>query len=219
MSSLPEALGEILIHHEDSPTITRPRHPIVVLCHSPYALLLGLVYWTFAHATLGQTLYFTVTVGLYISSTAYHALRPERLLRFIDQVMIGAYILVLPIPFLYKYPSMITIYFICIAVLAIYKWNEKESEWKIGAWVFAGLGVVSATLVIGFGLPEASESFFSWTGFWLVVAIGFFICKLIIYRFEIIWLPKIWESPELGHFVLSIAVSIYTTLVLVHPVV
>ena len=81
------ALYDFLAHSEESPGLRRPRHPLVVFCHLPYAVMLILAY-TFTAKTIGQTIYFLVAILLYLSSTAYHAWRPNRILRAVDQTLI-----------------------------------------------------------------------------------------------------------------------------------
>lgn len=207
----------LLAHCEENPSLTQLRHPLVVLFHIPYMAMLGLMYWIYAESNFGQNLYFLITVCLYLSSAVYHACRPNRLLRIIDQIMISAYVVVTPIPFLYQEPMALWVFAFVMSALIFYKYHE--TSWKIGTMIFLGLGIISSLLVIFLGLPAIDSSLYSWTGFWLITSISCFIFKLHIYHFEKLKLiPNVWESPESGHFVLSLGVTIYTIIVLANPV-
>lgn len=219
-TSIAVPFSKFLVHHEDNPCPEKLlfRHPFVVFFHLPYVVLLGFMYLGLSQKTTGQTIYFATAVGLYLSSAAYHAWRPNSALRIVDQIMISAYVLSTSLPFLYQKPLAIPAFFVCLTLIGLYKCREQESDWKRGAWIFFWLGAVSAFLLVTFGFPIIGASLFSTTGFWLLVVIACFIGKLIIYRYEIKWIPKFWEAPESGHFILSIGVTIYSSLVIIYPV-
>lgn len=219
-TSIAVPFSEFLVHHEENP---RPeklifRHPFVVFFHIPYVIALTFTHFVLSQQTLGQTIYFTAIIGLYLSSAAYHAGRPNNALRIIDQIMISAYIMSIPMPFLYHEPLAILAFCICLILVIRYKCREQEEDWKAGALVFVGLGAVSWMLVVVFGLPIIGQSLFSLTSLWVMIATAFFISKFIVYRYEIKWIPKFWEAPEMGHFLLSIGATIYSYLVIIYPV-
>lgn len=205
----------LLAHHEEGPGV---RHPLVVGFHIPYAIALFLVYVFFSKHTLGQSIYFIVVIGLYGSSAAYHAWRPEKLLRFADQTMISWFVLATPMPFIYQ-ESWALPYFLTMCTLtAVCKWQNWEKDDTVGALVFFGLGAFSALLMLTAGMPNIGATTWSYEGLVLFLAIACFIGKLLIYHFQWHLFPDIWEAPESGHFVLSCGVTIYTILVVQYPV-
>lgn len=217
MSSL--SFYHLLVHCEEHPSLTRPRHPLVVFFHLPYALALVLAYGVFAEKTAGQTLYFAVAIVLYLVSAANHVWKPNRFLRFVDQTMISWYVLVTPLPFVYHESWALLALGTMMTLMAINKWYEWESSLEASSLVFFGLGAISASLVFGFGLPTIGVNFVSYTSFWVVVAIACFIGKLVIYHYgKLRLIPNVWEAPESGHSVLAMGITIYTTIVLLNPV-
>lgn len=212
------SLYEFLAHSEERPSFVRPRHPLVVFCHLPFAILLAAAYVAFAEKTTGQTLYFLVTVGLYLSSTAYHAWRPDRFLRAFDQTMISWYVLVTPIPLIYHVPWALPVLAGMMILTALNKWYEWEPGFEVGSLVFLGLGVGCTFVAFGMGLPQIGASLTSPTSLWMMVAVACFIGKLAIYHFELRLVPNFWEAPESGHFILSVGVGIYSTIVILNPV-
>lgn len=209
----------LLAHREKDPSATHPRHPLVVFCHLPYAAALIFAYLTLADRTFGQTFYFVITVGLYACSAAYHTFRPNRTLRFMDQTLISWYVIVTPLPLIYHEPWALPLCFSLMGTTLLSKWYEWEPDYRAGSQVFFSLGALSALLVFQFGLPAAGLQPLGAAGLWIVIAIVCFICKLVIYHFRKARLiPDIWESPESGHFVLAIGVTIYTGIILIYPV-
>lgn len=219
MSTL-QSIERLLSHKEEG---AWARHPLVVLCHVPFALALLALHLLVAEKTAGQTAYFLVAVGLYTSSTFYHAWKPNRLLRFTDQTMISWYVLATPMPFVYQewwaWP-----FFIGLATLtAISKWREWEPDFQTGSLIFFLIGVLCSWLVLFVGLPNIGATGWEKAGVLAVVmvSIGLFLAKLAIYHFQWRWprfLPGVWEAPECGHCVLAQAVMIYTFLVISYPV-
>ena len=108
-----------LRHNEENPSIYHPREPLVAYCHIPFAVLIGIVYFVFAQNNVGQNWYFGVTVGLYASSTAYHTVRPSKVLRIIDQIMIAGYVLVTPLPFVYQETWAVPVFFTLWAGISV----------------------------------------------------------------------------------------------------
>ena len=210
-------LYEFLAHRDVSPGLRRPRHPLVVFCHLPYAALLILTY-IFSMKTVGQTMYFLVAIGLYLSSAAYHAWRPDRLLRAVDQTLISWYVLVTPAPFVYHEPWALPALAIMMVITALNKWYEWEPGFKIGSLVFLTLGVISTGVMVIFGLPTIGTDLLGPIGLLTMLAVACFIAKLIIYHFELGLIRGFWEAPESGHFVLSVGVTIYSAIVILNPV-
>jgi predicted membrane channel-forming protein YqfA (hemolysin III family) len=217
MSSL--SIPVLFAHHEENPSIARPRHPLVVFFHLPYAVALMFAYIVLSEKTTGQTIYFMATIGLYLSSAAYHTWKPNHFLRFIDQTMISWYVLATSIPFIYHEPWALPALAIMMSLTAINKWCQWEPDFETGSAIFFGLGAASAMIMFMFGLPAIGASVVSQTSFALIAAITFYIWKLVIYhygKFKLI--PNVWETPESGHFVLSIGVTIYPVIGLLNPV-
>lgn len=212
-------LSDFLAHHEDNASLKRLRHPLVVLFHIPYALVLTAVYFYIAERTIGQTVYFNVTIGLYLSSAAYHAWRPNWTLRFVDQTMISWFVVATHLPFTHHEPWALPFTLFFMVITAMNKWYEWEPHHTVGSIVFFALGSLSTALVIFVGFPAIDSHVMSTTGFLVFLAIVCFIGKLIIYQYSKLRLvPNIWESPESGHCVLALGVTIYTTVVVLNPV-
>lgn len=175
----------------------------------------------YSDQTLVQTVYFTITVGLYMSSTAYHYLRPNALLRFIDQTMISWYILVAPLPFVYHEPWAIPLFVILAVLSVINKWFGFERDDDVGSWIFLGQGVLSAGVMFTFGFENMGVAIWSSVGLAVVVAIICFVGKWAIYHFQMNItrrFPNVWEPTEMGHCVLSWGVTIITLLVITYPI-
>lgn len=212
-------LVKVLEHHEVNPSLSRLRHPIVVLFHLPFVVSLLSVYFIFTHQTVGQTIYFMVAGGLYLSSAAYHTWKPNWFLRFVDQTMISWYIVVIPMPFIYQESWSLPLISVFLVLTALNKWYDWEPNASTGAMVFFGLGSISAFIVLLLGLPIIGAPIWSVPGFWVIASAFCFIGKLIIYQYRKLHLvPNVWESPESGHMVLSLGVSIYTSVVVLYPV-
>ena len=225
MRSLQLTLTGLLAHNEENSSLTHPLHPIVVYCHLAYISVLLVVWGLWTDKTPGQNLYFLMTIGLYISSAAYHTWKADPLsrfgkfLRFIDQTMISWYILVLPMPYLYQEPWTLPVLLSMMVLTAANKWYEWEPNYMFGSLVFFGLGAVSFVLVITLGLDAIDTSIVSWAGLGVIGATAFFIGKLHIYRKRKgNLIPNVWESPESGHCVLSGGVSIITLIIIMNPV-
>lgn len=210
---------ELFFHNEENPCLRSPRHPLVVFFHIPFALVLLGIYLTLPESTSGQTLYFWITICLYVSSAAYHAWRPNWLLRFVDQTLIAWYIVVLPVPFLYQEIWALPVLLLMLVLTAANKWFLWEPNYTAGSIIFFALGLSSFILVTTLGLKVLGTGFVSVQGISVCVATGFFIGKLYIYqKRKGRWIRNIWESPESGHCVLSVGVIIYTLLVTFNPV-
>ena len=207
----------LLVHNEEKPTIKSPRHPLVVFCHLPFALCI-LIAYLFTATTLGQTILFFVTFGLYLSSTAYHAWRPNRFLRFIDQTMISWFVLATPVPFVYQNTDSMLLLGTLATLSVFSKWYQWEPNFGTGSVVFLCLGSVSTFLMLTVGLPNIGADWLSIEAVCVYAAILFFIIKLVIYHYEIGLIHNVFESPELGHCVLSIGVVIILYLAATCPV-
>jgi len=133
--------------------------------------------------------------------------------------MISWYVIVIPMPFIYQYAWAAPLTVLLLVLTAFNKWYEWEPDYTVGTIVFFALGAISAGLVICFGLPAIEATLRSVPGFWVIVSIVCFIGKLIIYQYRKLHLvPNVWESPESGHFVLSLGVTIYTLVIVFYPV-
>ncbi len=219
MSTL-QFVGNLLSHKEEGGGI---RHPLVVICHVPFAVVLFCLYVLATDKTAGQTIYFAVLIGLYASSTAYHTWRPDRLLRFADQTMISWYVLVTPMPFIHTKWWAWPLFIGLATLTAANKWREWEPNYQTGSLIFLLIGVLSSGLMLFAGLPNVGATGWELAYVLAVVvsSIGLFLAKLAIYHYQMRWprfLPGVWEAPECGHFVLAMAVSIYTSLVVAYPV-
>jgi len=176
------------------------------------------MFLAWAEKTTGQSLYFLITIGLYTSSAAYHTWRPNKFLRFVDQTMISWYVLVIPMSLLYHELWALPIFAGAAMLTAVSKWYRWESSYKVEATIFFTIGAISALLVIGFGLPTIGVARLSVVGWWVVVAIILFVVKLVIYYCQLSLIRGVIEPPELGHAVLWMPVSIFSTIVLIYPV-
>lgn len=206
----------LLMRREHGATI---RHPLIVFCHLPFALLLTLVWMFLSDWTVGQTLYFASTVWLYFTSAAYHTWRPSWQLRFFDQTAISWYVLVTPIPFIYHEWWALPMFFSLAFISTLNKWYEWEPNWQTGTWCFLGLGVLSTTLLFTSGMSALGVGLWSIEAGVATTAILLFVLKLLIYSFEgPVLIRGYWEAPELGHFVLALGVVTYTYLVVMYPV-
>jgi len=168
--------------------------------------------------TLGQTILFLVTFGLYLSSMAYHAWRPNRFLRFIDQTMISWFVLATPVPFVYQNTDSMLILGTLATLSVFSKWYQWEPNFETGSVVFLCLGGVSTFLMLTVGLPNIGADLQSFEAASVYAAILFFVIKLVIYHYEIGLIRNVVESPELGHFTLSIGVVVILYLAATCPV-
>lgn len=213
------SLIRLLCHHEDCIGL---RHPIVVLCHIGFIILLAIAYLYFSNQTIGQTIYFIIAIALYVSSCLYHAYRPDRVLRFVDQTMISWFTLATPVPFVYHNNTIMSLLAILAALTIANKWFEwepnPEENHKVGTMIFFGLGMVSTFIMLTVGFPAMGAEIFSGLGLLLAAAIFFFVLKMLIYAFQWHLLPNLWEATESGHFVLAIGVTIFTFLVIGNPI-
>lgn len=222
MSSLSQKLFDLLLHNEGDLNYYRPRHPLVVYCHLalvPLLLLASLIYALWIQVpTIGQLIYISVAVGLYVSSTAFHTWRPNRKLWFYDQAFIAWYILATAVPFVYRdFWASLLLVLLAVLILVV-KWREGERvNMFIQSMTFLGLGAVSLSLVILVGLPAANLSFDSWLGLAIMFSVICFMAKLAIYNSQIIVIENLITPCELGHFVLAIGVISYTGVVFANP--
>lgn len=207
----------LLVHNEEKPTLKNPRHPLVVLCHIPFAVCL-LIAYLFTATTPGQTILFLVTFGLYLSSTAYHAWRPNWFIRFVDQVMISWFVLAIPVPFVYHNPDIMSLLGTLATLSILNKWYQWEPNFEAGSVVFLCLGGISTFLMLTVGLPNIGADFFGLEAVYLYAAILFFVAKLVIYHYEIGLIRNVFESPEFGHCTLSIGVVLILYLAATNPV-
>lgn len=218
MRSLQITLADLPMHNEENPNLSHPRHPIVVYSHLAYISLLAFVFLVWTEKTAGQTLYFLITIGLYTSSAAYHTWRPNRFLRFVDQTMISWFTIVIWMPFLYQEFWALPLFAGIATLTAMCKWYQWEPNYKAESMIFFTIGATSALMVIVLGLPVIGVGFHSMVGFWILVTIVLFIAKLVIYYFQFSLIRDVIESPELGHAVLWVPVTIFTTIVVLYPV-
>jgi hypothetical protein len=206
-----------LFHNEEKPTITSPRHPLVVFCHLPFAVCIVIAY-LLTTMTLGQTILFLITFALYLSSAAYHAWRPDRFLRFIDQTMISWFVLAIPVPFVYHNTDIMLLLGTLATLSVLNKWYQWEPSFAAGSIVFLCLGSISTFVMLTVGLPTIKADLLSFEAVCVYAAILFFMIKLVIYHYEIRLVRNVLESPELGHCALSVGVIIILYLTATNPV-
>ena len=207
----------LLVHNEEKPTIKSPRHPLVVFCHLPFAVCI-LIAYLFTATTPGQTILFLVTFGLYLSSAAYHAWRPNRFLRFVDQTMISWFVLATPVPFVYHNTDIMLLLGTLATLSVLNKWYQWEPSFEVGSVVFLCLGGISTFLMLTVGLPNIGADLLSFEAACVYAAIIFFIIMLVIYHYEIGLIRNVFDTPECKHFALSIGVVIFLYLAATCPV-
>ena len=212
-------LYKFFSHHEKNLSLINPRHPLVFVGHVFFIVLLICIFGIWSDMNPGQMLYLAVTVGLYISSAMYHTFNPDSFLRVVDQTMISAYVMVIPMPFLYQRPHAFIIYFVLVIGMLIYKIFEGQKYLHRAGWIFMGIGAGSAILTATLGFDAIGQNLISWAGVLMVTSIVFFLLKLAIYESEKLnFIPGLWETPESGHSVLAIAVVLHSCLVINYPV-
>jgi len=168
--------------------------------------------------TLGQTILFLVTIGLYLSSAAYHAWRPDRLLRFIDQTMISWFVLATPVPFVYHNVDIMLLLGALATLSVLNKWYQWEPSSEAGSVVFLCLGSISAFLMLTVGLPTIGADLLSFEAACVYVAILFFVIMLVIYHYEFGLIRNVFDWPECGHGSLVLGVVILLDLTAAYPV-
>jgi len=218
MSSLHIAdIYSALIHNEDTPNLRSPRHPLVVIFQLSFAVGV-LVAYTYTARNLGQTILFFVTIGLSLSTVAYHMWRPNRFLRFVDQTMISWFALATPVPFVYHDPYIMLLLGTLALLSVLNKWYEWEPSFEVGSIVFTCLGLISMFLLVTVGLPRIGADLLSFEAQLMYATFVYFILKLIIYHYEIGLIRKLIESPEFGHIVIMVATSHILFLSAIRPV-
>ena len=207
----------LLVHNEEKPTFRSPRHPLVVYCHLPFALCV-LIAYLFTAGTLGQTILFLVTIGLYLSSAAYHAWRPNRFLRFVDQTMISWFVLATPVPLVYHNADSMLVLGTLATLSVLNKWYQWEPNFETGSIVFLCLGGISTYMMLFVGLPVIGADLLSLEAVWVYAAIIFFIIMLAIYHYKIGLIRNVFDAPECKHCALSFGVVLILYLAATCPV-
>lgn len=204
---------------------TEEQDPIIVFCQIGYAAIFAaLLLWYISsyaggHA-LTATVFFTVRIGLYLTSAAYHYHHSNRSVRFLDQVMISIFIpaegLMFLLPAWWAFVALIG-----ISSFTIYhKWREHcdlGEQNNISSLIFLRVGILSTIIMVALGMPNVGIAYLSGDGLLAYSAICAYLAAESVYRNKIggprRWC-HVWGYSENKHFLIFISTAIMTYLVM-----